>query len=153
MKKKGIIVILALVLSLVMVIGIVSPVAAGKPIPEFSVGTITYLVNYDGIGNDQVVASNINWKKYRPYEIQVYLQRTSPSSGPAIHNEVYAPKGRAAKYPQNATSNVTTNSNFFNPGDTVGVQVRLVNKKSQYIASTGYLTYLTWGTASTWTAP
>ncbi|MFC1927709.1 hypothetical protein ACFLW7_03945 [Chloroflexota bacterium] len=145
--------ILGVVIALTLVLSLSLTAMAGKPTPAFTVGTITYSVNYTGIGNDQVEASNINWQKYRPYEIQVYLQRTSPTSGPAVHEEDYAPKGRAAKFPQDATSDVVTNSGFFDTGDTVGVQVRLINRKNQYIATTGYLTYITWGTNSTWTAP
>jgi len=148
MKVK---IILGVVIALTLVLSLSLPAIAGKPTPVLSVGSITYTVNYDGIGNDQVEASNINWQKAHPYGIQVYLVRVSPLQAKAGNN-YDLPKGKAAKYPQNITSDVVTNSNYFEYGDDVEVRVRLVSRKYFYIADTGVLTTISWGTNSTWTA-
>ena len=148
MKAKA---ILGVVIALTLLLSLSLPAIAVKPTPVLSVGSITYTVNYDGLGNDQVEASNINWQKAHPYGIQVYLVRDSPLKGISKSN-YDLPKGKAAKYPQNITSDVVTNSNYFEAGDQIEVRVRLVSRKYVYIALTGVLTTITWGTNSTWTA-
>ena len=144
--------ILGVVIAVALVLSLSLPAIAGKPTPEVTVGSITYSVNYDGIGNHQVLASNISWQHAHPYEIMVYVQRISPMPPLSNAGTDYAPKGKAGKYPQGAIADMVVNPSAFNTGDQIKVEVRLINRKNAYIAWTGYVTTITWGTNSTWTA-
>ena len=145
MKVKA---ILGVIIALTLVFSLSLTAMAGKPTPQVTVGSITYEVNYDGQGHDRVVAQNVSWQKVHPAMILVGL---SGNITPGINGMTLAPKGKAAKYPQDITCDVVTSSTRFLTGEAVEVTIHMLRGNWFSLYLTDVLTTLSWGTNSTWT--
>jgi len=149
MKVK---IILGVFIALTLVLTLSLPAVAGKPIPEVSIGSITYVDNPGGSVIDQITVGNISWQNAHPKGYNLYLYSPDDSKGLGAYWYVL-PKGKAAKYPQNASRTWGIHSITFTDGNNVQVSFRLVNTKGVVIVDTGVVTNITWGTSSSWTAP
>jgi hypothetical protein len=146
--------ILGVVIALTLVLSLSLTVMAGKPTPVLTVGSITYTVDGFTAGIDEIVVHNVSWQNVHPQFVKVYVQGplgTTPKVG--YSSQIAAPKGKAAKYPQDLTLNIRLGSDYFNIDGEVEVYVLLTKKNPTALANSGNLTTLTWGTSSNWTAP
>jgi hypothetical protein len=141
--------ILGVVIALTLILSLSLTVMAGKPIPELTVGSITYSVNYTGQGIDQVLVNNISWQNAHPRLIIISVKGDSFSNS----SQTDAPKGKAGKYPQDITHDILLTSDHFDIGEQVEVKVLLARGNYFLLHSTDVLYTLTWGTSSNWTAP
>jgi len=144
--------ILLTVVMIVLLVMMTSGTVMAKPIASVTVGSVTYELNQPIDTIDRVTAYNIAWQNVRPYVITVRLY--DPGTDNYVGGgAVGPPKGQEAKYPQNIYCVTQHLAAQFEIGRQFDVRVVLEDRNNNIIADSGTLATITWGTASTWTAP